>query len=141
MKSLVNLMGFIGLFFLTGSITHSAFADSSLIIETNEVARLLRKPDIVIIDGRDKEEYDKSHIPGAINIPKETFRAPEDIIYKSKHGFLTSPEKAEKVFGSVGIDENKGVIVYGTNTFPNSSVVFAILNNTDMKCQGDARRD
>jgi thiosulfate/3-mercaptopyruvate sulfurtransferase len=127
MKGLLNRIGFIGLFFLTVSITPFASANSSLIVETDEVAKILGKPDIIIIDGRDKEEYDKSHIPGAINIPKETFRAPEDIIYKSRHGFLTSPEKTEKVFGGIGIDENTRVIVYGTNAFPNSTIVFAVL--------------
>lgn len=81
----------------------------------------------MIIDARDKEEYNKAHLPGAINIPKDTFRTPADIAYKAKYGFLTSPKKAAKVFSKAGIGKNTQVIVYGTNTFPNASIPFVIL--------------
>jgi thiosulfate/3-mercaptopyruvate sulfurtransferase len=97
------------------------------LVSTEELAALLDQQNVVIIDARDAEEYRKLHIPGAINIPKETFREPEDLAYKSEHGFLTLPEKAAKVFGNAGIDEHTRVIVYGTNTFPNASIPFVIL--------------
>ena len=97
------------------------------LVSTEELAALLDQQNVVIIDARDAEEYGKLHIPGSINIPKETFREQEDLAYKSKYGFLTSPEKAAKVFGNAGIDENTRVIVYGTNTFPNASIPFVIL--------------
>jgi thiosulfate/3-mercaptopyruvate sulfurtransferase len=97
------------------------------LVSTEELAALSGQQNVVIIDARDAEQYRKLHIPGAINIPKETFRKPEDLDYKSEYGFLTSPEKAAKVFGNAGIDENTRVIVYGTNTFPNASIPFVIL--------------
>ena len=97
------------------------------LVSTEEVETLSGHQNVVIIDARDAEEYSKLHIPGSINIPKATFREPEDLDYKSEYGFLTSPEKAEKVFGSAGIDESTRVIVYGTNIFPNASIPFAIL--------------
>ncbi|MEN8264450.1 MAG: rhodanese-like domain-containing protein [Nitrospirota bacterium] len=97
------------------------------LVSTEELAALSGRENLVIIDARDAEEYNKLHIPGSINIPKETFRKPEDLAYKSEHGFLTSPEKAADVFGNAGIDENTRVIVYGTNTFPNASIPFVIL--------------
>jgi thiosulfate/3-mercaptopyruvate sulfurtransferase len=98
-----------------------------VLVSTEELAALLGQQDVVIIDARDVEEYEKLHIPGSINIPKKTFREPEDLAYKSEYGFLTSPEKAARVFGNAGIDENTRVIVYGTNTFPNASIPFVIL--------------
>jgi thiosulfate/3-mercaptopyruvate sulfurtransferase len=97
------------------------------LVSTEELAALSGKQNVVIVDARDAEEYSKLHIPGSINIPKETFREPEDLAYKSEYGFLTSPEKAAKVFGSAGIDKNTRVIVYGTNIFPNASIPFVIL--------------
>ena len=97
------------------------------LVSTEELAALSGRQDVVIIDARDAEEYRELHIPGSINIPKETFREPEDIEYKSEYGFLTSPEKAERVFGNAGIDNNTLVIVYGTNVFPNASIPFVIL--------------
>ncbi len=111
---------------ILGSVNY-AFSQFQILIETNDVANLLESPGVAIIDARDKKQYDKAHIPTAINIPKETFRTIEDLEYKSKHGFLTSPEKAEKVFGNAGIDKNTRVVIYGTNAFPNSSIPFVIL--------------
>lgn len=120
-------VSFAGFLLFIGLLTQPAFAQLSPLIETHETAKLLKNPDVVIIDGRDKEEYNKAHIPGSVNIPKSTFREPNDIAYKSKHGFLTSPEKAEKVFDNAGISENTRVIVYGSNSFPSSSICFVIL--------------
>jgi thiosulfate/3-mercaptopyruvate sulfurtransferase len=97
------------------------------LVSTDELAALSGQRDVVIIDARDAEEYRKLHIPGSINISKETFREPEDLDYKSEYGFLISPEKAAKVFGNAGIDENTRVIVYGTNSFPNASIPFVLL--------------
>ena len=97
------------------------------LVTTEEVAALSGLQNMVIIDARDAEEYRELHIPGSINIPKTTFREPEDLEYKSEYGFLTPPEKAERVFGNAGIDKDTRVIVYGTNTFPNASIPFVIL--------------
>jgi thiosulfate/3-mercaptopyruvate sulfurtransferase len=97
------------------------------LVSTEELAALSGRQNVVIIDARDAEKYRKLHIPGSINIPKNAFREPEDLDYKAEYGFLTSPEKAAKIFGNAGIDENTQVIVYGTNTFPNASIPFVIL--------------
>jgi thiosulfate/3-mercaptopyruvate sulfurtransferase len=97
------------------------------LVSTEELAALSGQQNVVVIDARDAEDYRKLHIPGSINIPKETFREPEDLEYKSEYGFLTSPEKAAEVFGNAGIDDNTRVIVYGTNKFPNASIPFVIL--------------
>lgn len=40
-------------------------------IRTNEILNYIGKPNVLIIDLRDRYEYDSGHIPGAINIPYE----------------------------------------------------------------------
>ena len=40
-------------------------------IRANEVIYYIGRPDVLIIDLREKEEYLKGHIPSAINIPYE----------------------------------------------------------------------
>ncbi|WP_228351362.1 rhodanese-like domain-containing protein [Variimorphobacter saccharofermentans] len=40
-------------------------------IRTNDIIRYIGMRDVVIIDLRDKNEYDAGHIPTAINIPYE----------------------------------------------------------------------
>jgi rhodanese-related sulfurtransferase len=38
-------------------------------IRTNDIDQYIGKPNVLIIDLRDREEYDMGHIPGSINIP------------------------------------------------------------------------
>ncbi len=40
-------------------------------IRTNEIAKYIGNPNALIIDLRDRDEYDIGHIPGAVNIPYE----------------------------------------------------------------------
>ncbi len=47
-------------------------------IRTNEIMNYIGKRNVLIIDLRDKEEFDAGHIPTAINIPYE------DLEYKKK---------------------------------------------------------
>lgn len=97
------------------------------LVETEELASLIDKPDVVIVDARLEEKYRQFHIPNAVNIPKILFRTPEDIEYKNANGFAISPEKAEKVFGAAGIGPDSRVIVYDSITFPDASIIWALL--------------
>lgn len=38
-------------------------------IRNSDIVKYIGQPKVLIIDLRDKEEYDSGHIPGAINIP------------------------------------------------------------------------
>lgn len=38
-------------------------------IRNSDIVKYIGKPKVLIIDLRDKEEYDIEHIPGAVNIP------------------------------------------------------------------------
>ncbi|MBI3600371.1 MAG: sulfurtransferase [Nitrospinae bacterium] len=95
--------------------------------ESEELASLLDKPDVVIVDARSEDKYKKFHIPNAVNIPKTLFRTPEDIEYKKGAGFVIPAEKAEKVFGEAGIGVNSRVIVYDSVTFPDASIIWTLL--------------
>lgn len=97
------------------------------LVETGELASLINKPDIAIVDARAEDKYKKFHIPGAVNIPKTIFRTPEDIEYKKSGGFAIPPEKAERVFGEAGISANSRVIVYDSITFPDASIIWTLL--------------
>ncbi|HAP66839.1 MAG TPA: hypothetical protein DCQ99_03295 [Nitrospinae bacterium] len=97
------------------------------LVETDELASLLEREDVVIVDARSEDKYKKFHIPNAVNIPKTIFRTPEDIEYKKGGGFAIPPEKAEKVFGEAGIVANSRVIVYDSITFPDASIIWTFL--------------
>lgn len=38
-------------------------------IRTNEITKYIGRPNVLIIDLRDREDYLKGHIPSAVNIP------------------------------------------------------------------------
>jgi Rhodanese-related sulfurtransferase len=40
-------------------------------IKTNDILQYIGLPNVIIIDLRDKKDYDKGHIPTAVNIPYE----------------------------------------------------------------------
>ena len=93
-------------------LTQPAFAELPPLVGADEVVKIIGQPGVVVIDARRKPAYEKEHIPGAISMPFNLFRDPEDLAYKAKYGLLTSPEKAEKIFGNAGIDNNTRVIIY-----------------------------
>lgn len=47
-------------------------------ISTNELAKYIGNPNVLIIDLRDLDEYDMGHIPGAVNIPYEDLDSYKD---------------------------------------------------------------
>jgi thiosulfate/3-mercaptopyruvate sulfurtransferase len=97
------------------------------LVETEELASLIDKLGVVVVDARAEEKYQKFHIPNAVNIPKTIFRTPEDIEYKKINGFAIPPEKAEKVFDEAGIGAETKVIVYDSITFPDASIIWTLL--------------
>lgn len=40
-------------------------------IRTNEIVKYIGKPNVLIVDLRERYEYDAGHIPGAVSIPYE----------------------------------------------------------------------
>lgn len=109
----VRFISFVGFLLLAiGGLTQPVFAELPPLVGADEVAKIIGQPGVVVIDARRKPAYEAGHIPGAISMPFNLFRDPEDLAYKAKYGLLTPPEKAEKVFGNAGIDNNTRVIIY-----------------------------
>lgn len=82
----------------------------------------LDDPDLVIVDTRDVELYNAGHIEGAVNLPVwDTFGSePRDD--------LAAPISViQKLFSSVGIDQETRVILYDNGDMVNAARVFWIL--------------
>ncbi len=64
----------------------------------------------IILDARGKADYEEGHIPGAVNYGK-----PAVVVLKHPvDGRVVSVKDAEKLLGQIGLDNNKGLIIYGT---------------------------
>lgn len=80
------------------------------VCDVDYVKGKLGDPGWVILDGRDAEDYGEGHIPGAVSFGKTvvtTLKHPAD-------GRIVPVAKAEELLGRLGVDNDKGLIVYGT---------------------------
>lgn len=100
------------------------YARPELLIETAELARALKSPNVRLIDAVEPTLYGRAHIPGAVNLFYQDLSKLEE---KKKSGFPLSPEEAETLFGEAGIDEKTPVIVYDGGEGPSASGVWYVL--------------
>ncbi len=97
---------------------------ADLLIETEELAKLLDQPNVRIIDAVDPGTYGRAHVPGAVNIFYVTLA---DIESRKENGYPLSIEDAEKIFGDAGIGNNTQVVVYDGGEGPFASGVWFVL--------------
>lgn len=80
------------------------------VCDVDFVAGKVGNPGWVVLDGRGGDNYKGGHIPGAVNYGKPvvvTLKHPVD-------GRVVTVPEAEKLLGQIGLDNNKGLIIYGT---------------------------
>jgi thiosulfate/3-mercaptopyruvate sulfurtransferase len=100
------------------------YARPELLIETEELARLLAQPKLRLVDAADAATYKRAHLPGAANIP---YLDLSKIDERRGTGHPTSNFEAERIFGEAGIDAGTLVVVYdGGEGAPASGVWFVL---------------
>lgn len=81
---------------------------SDYLIESEELNDILRQDNLLIIDTRDADVYERGHIPGAVNI--------SDIFYylcrSDNGGYPAMVAHFEKLFAQVGLRSEDRVVVY-----------------------------
>jgi thiosulfate/3-mercaptopyruvate sulfurtransferase len=93
--------------------TAAEYANPRLLIETGELAGLLARPEIRIVDlradpERGEAQYRAAHIPAAVYL---SFRQLDDP-QANAEGYPVRPERAADLFGRLGIDQETTVIAY-----------------------------
>jgi thiosulfate/3-mercaptopyruvate sulfurtransferase len=88
------------------------FAGSDILIESGELADIIGKPGVVIVDARGEKSYNKKHLPGAVNLPSDLIVSLRDEATIKKSGVALPVEKVEKIFGERGISNDSRIIVY-----------------------------
>lgn len=87
-------------------------AESSAIVDTAYVVEAIKRH-AIIWDTRSAADYNKGHIPGAVNI--------DDIgvvLRDENTEDYIALEKIEKLLGAAGIDPSKEIVVYGAKANP-----------------------
>jgi thiosulfate/3-mercaptopyruvate sulfurtransferase len=82
--------------------------NKKILYSPSEANEKLTKGDAILIDVRDVEDYEKGHIPGAVNIP-EIFTT---LSMTTPEGIQEMQDIFVPLFRNAGIEYNKTVIVY-----------------------------
>lgn len=78
------------------------------------------RPEVMVIDVRDRDAYLKGHIAGAVNIPVTGLRTKPD-------GLMVPVPAAEELLGSKGLALEKEVVLYGSGR-EDAFIVFWMLD-------------
>jgi thiosulfate/3-mercaptopyruvate sulfurtransferase len=102
-----------------------AYTRPELLIETEDLAKILGQPNVRLIDAVDPAGYQRAHIAGAVNIFYLDLAKLDE---RKKNGFPLSQAEAEKIFGEAGIDAATQVVVYDGGEGPSASGVWFVLD-------------
>ena len=85
----------------------SAFAHPNLIVSVGWLMQHTKDPNLRVVDARPSAEYDKGHIPGAVNLPvADTFNPAQPKNYPD------TKEKLEALFVNRGMSNTTRIIPY-----------------------------
>lgn len=85
---------------------HTLRIPDNLYLEASALLDWMGNPDLVLLDARSEEEYVTEHVEGAISFPFGWTLDPDN------DQKLPPVPRMEELFGGVGIDETKTVVVY-----------------------------
>ena len=116
MRKMKNYLVVLGLVFLIAvgfssmvgaeyvKIEDRGYANAEALISAEELAEIMDRDDVVVVDNRGKIGYAAGHIPGAIKIEKSEMKA--------SGGMRLSKENFEKLFSEKGIKNGDTIVVY-----------------------------
>lgn len=83
--------------------------DESVVVSPDWLATRLEDPDVAVVDVRDAWEYDGiGHVPGAVNVPFDSYR--DEIA--DDPGTLPGKETFEELLGEAGIEPGDTIVAY-----------------------------
>jgi len=108
-----------------GIASASEWENPDLLVTSEVVKKNINKPDWVVVDCRDLEDYAKGHISGSISLGKRCKKALRDHTAR----VFKDTTKYEKLFGKVGIGNDTHVVFYhgDVKTLTDATVGFWIM--------------
>lgn len=84
------------------------YANPHMLVSAAQLTDLLSRNDVRIIDVRPQPDYERGHIPKAVNIPADAVNDPTAQV----PGARLLDDKLAQLFGSRGIDKDTHVVLY-----------------------------
>lgn len=100
------------------------WANPQLLLTPEQLQKSIEKPDWVVVDCRNLDDYLKGHVPGAVSLGKTCGRALRDTTAR-----VLGTKKYEEILGRVGISNASHVVFYhgDVRTLTDASVGFWIM--------------
>ena len=89
------------------------------IVSAKDAAALLKKDNVVIVSARTPADYEKVHLPGAVNVDHTELYAAMSM--------LKPAAELGKLLGSKGIDPNKKIVIYDDGSMKYSGRLYWIF--------------
>lgn len=102
---------FLVLLFMFGSLFATTENKVPTVVPVSWIKENLNNPNLVIVDLREKSEYDKGHIKGAVNMPGLESLFEKDTWMIPKLDFL------KELFSNAGINQDSLVVAYDNGDF------------------------
>lgn len=101
-----------------------AAAGEGLLVSTEQLAAELKSGKVRLLDAENGENFNRAHIPGAVNL---YFMDLEDAEENAKTGQPIFPQLAASKFGALGLTREADVVVYDSGDGRGASAVWYIL--------------
>lgn len=92
------------------------------LISVDELAKIIKEPNVVVIDARPAGDYMKTHIDGAISIDATSLSTNSPV-----EGTLKSTAELASLFGKNGVSNKNKIVVY-CKTGINAGLVYWVLD-------------
>ena len=99
-----------------------AFSLQAQLISVDELAKIIKEPNVVVIDARPAGDYMKTHIDGAISIDATSLSTNSPV-----EGTLKSTAELASLFGKNGVSNKNKIVVY-CKTGINAGLVYWVLD-------------
>ena len=92
------------------------------LVTVSDLAEMMEKGDVVVVSTRSAKDYDKVHIPDAVNLWHKDLYKDGDI-----QAILKSPEEIAEVLGNLGISADETIVVYDSGKTKFAGRIYWIL--------------
>ena len=102
---------------------------AGLLLDHDELAEIIDDPDVVVLDARDREDYDLGAIPGAVSLPTESLN--RTVVLDSGEEVPRIVQEADEIaepLQEAGISQDSHVVIYDNGGETAATRIFWVLD-------------